>query len=209
MIAVVDYGIGNLGSIKNMLDRIGADSVVTSDTGTIAAADKLVLPGVGAFDRGMRKLREYGLVPVLEDKVRRQRAKILGICLGMQLFTSKSEEGEEPGLGWIEGETVRFRADEAAPDGSGILPVPHMGWNAAKVQNGACPLFEGLGSAPRFYFVHSYYVRTGNPSNVVARTLYGTEFTSALQDDNIFGVQFHPEKSHKFGMTLLANFAKL
>lgn len=209
MIAVIDYGIGNLGSIKSMLDRIGIESVITSDPSTIAKSDKLVLPGVGAFDRGMANLRSYGLLPILHDKVRNQRSMVLGICLGMQLLTSKSEEGREPGLGWIAGEAVRFRPGMSDSSQRGALPVPHMGWNETIVQNTESALFEGLGPSPRFYFVHSYYVRVDDPATTVARAHYGVDFTCALQQDNIFGVQFHPEKSHRFGMRLLANFAKL
>ncbi len=209
MIAIVDYGVGNLGSIKNMLDRIGAESLITCDAATIAAAEKIILPGVGAFDRGMQNLRTYGLIDVLEEKVRKQRTNFLAICLGMQLLTWRSEEGAERGLGWVEGDTIRFPSDLEAQEGVGRLPVPHMGWNALNVQHRACRLFEGLGSSPRFYFVHSYYVRPADTADVAARTVYGMEFTSAIQRDNIFGVQFHPEKSHKFGMTLLRNFANL
>jgi len=202
MIAIVDYGMGNLGSIHNMLRKVKADAVITSDRAVIEKADKLILPGVGAFDNAMRNLNQTGLVPVLNEKVLLQKTPILGICLGMQVITRGSEEGSIPGLGWIDADTIRFTFQDKA------MKVPHMGWNTVDVKR-ADPLFEGMYEEPRFYFVHSYYVKCCREENVLTTTSYGPDFCSSLVKENIRGVQYHPEKSHKFGMKLLQNFAEL
>jgi glutamine amidotransferase len=203
MIVVVDMGVGNIGSIVNMLKKVGAQAVVSSDPAVIEGADKLILPGVGAFDNGMRNLTERRLVPVLTRKVREERTPILGVCLGMQLFTERSAEGRLPGLGWLAADTVRFsfEADQ------GRLKVPHMGWNTLRVCR-PHPLFADLDDEPRFYFVHSYHLVCRDPGTVLAETSHGYAFPAAVGDGNIVGVQFHPEKSHRFGMRLLANFAE-
>ncbi|MCW5632659.1 MAG: imidazole glycerol phosphate synthase subunit HisH [Rubrivivax sp.] len=200
MIAIIDYKVGNLGSIRNMFKKIGIDSAITDDAATIAAAPRLVLPGVGAFDRGMEALHDSGLIPLLERRVLAERVPILGICLGMQLMARRSEEGARPGLGWIDAEVVRFRPADAA------LKVPHMGWNRI-VPTRECALMRNLPEQPRFYFVHSYHVRCRDDDDVIATTPYGETFHSAFHRANVWGVQFHPEKSHKFGMGLLRNFA--
>ena len=202
MITIIDYGMGNLGSIHNMMKKIGADAVVSRDPNQIANADKLILPGVGSFDHGMRNLDESGLRAALEDCVIQKRKPVLGICLGMQLMTRSSEEGELPGLGWIDAVTKKFRFDDP------LLKVPHMGWNMVDIRNEE-GLFGDMYSESRFYFVHSYYVSCCNPADTLATTSYGHEFTSAFRRENIMGVQFHPEKSHKFGMKLLQNFVEL
>ncbi len=204
MIVVVNYGIGNLGSVLNMLKKVGADAIISSDPVEIEKADKLILPGVGAFDAGMKHLMDSNLIGVLKEKARGRRAPTLGICLGMQMLMENSEEGELPGLGWIEGSNVRFRIEE----GNGHLKVPHMGWNTVTVKRHDS-LFKDLDDEARFYFVHSYRVVCKNDSDVLATTHHGDEFVSALQNGNIMGTQFHPEKSHKFGMKLLSNFAEL
>ncbi|MDD5593721.1 MAG: imidazole glycerol phosphate synthase subunit HisH [Candidatus Margulisbacteria bacterium] len=204
MIVIVDYGLGNLGSILNMLKKIGAEARISSDVSVIEKADKLILPGVGAFDNGMRNINDLGLLGVLEQKALKENVPVLGICLGMQLLTAKSEEGERPGLGWVEAKTVRFKFDD---DSSKGLKVPHMGWNnICRVKNN--PLFSGENDE-RFYFVHSYHVVCHDKENVISLTKYGYDFVSGFQKDNIYGVQFHPEKSHKYGMRLLRNFAEL
>jgi glutamine amidotransferase len=201
MITIVDYGMGNLGSVANMLRRIGADSEVTGDPVRIADASRILLPGVGAFDAAMERIDAAGIRPVLEDKALRQKVPILGICLGMQLLTRGSEEGALPGLGWIQGQTRRLPTD-------GGLKVPHMGWNVA-TRTRTCPLTEGLEGEIRFYFVHSYCVRTDDPQHTILGAHYGIDFAAAVQRDNIMGAQFHPEKSHRFGMQFLKNFAEL
>lgn len=203
MIAIVDYGMGNLGSIANMFKRIGAVAAITSDASVIAHADKLVLPGVGAFDAGMQNIRERNLLDVLNHKVITAKTPILGLCLGMQLFTERSEEGELPGLGWIAADTVRFRMSQQHAH----LKVPHMGWNSLTVKR-PHPIFQNLEDQARFYFVHSFYVRCDSAEDVLATTVYGDEFASVIVKDNIIGTQFHPEKSHTFGMELLRNFAE-
>lgn len=201
MITIVDYGMGNLGSIKNMFRRIGVQAQVSDDLGAISAARKLLLPGVGAFDKAMQRINSSAMRQVLDHKALEERIPILGICLGMQLLTRSSEEGVIEGLGWIAAETTRF---PVRPD----LKVPHMGWNVV-IPTRQSPLIEGLPDPSRFYFVHSYYVRVENEEDALLKTDYGLRFDSAIQHENIYGCQFHPEKSHKFGMKLLANFASL
>jgi glutamine amidotransferase len=201
VIAIVDYNTGNLGSIQNMLKKLGFASEITSDPARIEAADKLILPGVGAFDSGMENLERSGLVPLLEQRVLRARVPVLGICLGMQLMTRRSAEGQRAGLGWIDAEALRFEPCDEAPK------VPHMGWNRVEPARRS-PLVDELPDEPRFYFVHSFHVHCRHPNDVLLTTRYGIIFHSAFQRDNIAGVQFHPEKSHKFGMRLLDNYAR-
>lgn len=202
MIAVIDVGTCNLGSVRNMLRRIGAEVSITADASDLARADKYILPGVGAFDHGMRGLQ--ALRPVLEDCVLGEGRPLLGICLGMQMMAGASEEGLEPGLGWIPGQVERFRqGNEAAR-----LKVPHMGWNALHPER-AHPLLAGLEEGARFYFVHSFHFVCEDSSDVLARSSYGGSFASVIQRENLMATQFHPEKSHRFGMRLLRNFIGL
>jgi glutamine amidotransferase len=204
MIVIVDYGMGNLGSILNMFKRIGAKAIISSDLDIISKSEKLLLPGVGAFDNAMKKITESGMLEVLNQKALKDKIPVLGICLGMQLLTNSSEEGTLPGLKWIPGKTSSFKKlklDEK-------LNVPHMGWNLVK-KHGGSPLTEGFDENFRFYFVHSFYVKCENQENSILTTHYGIEFDSAIQKENIFGAQFHPEKSHKYGMKLFENFNKL
>lgn len=202
MITIVNYGMGNLGSMLNMFKRIGVKAGIESDPTLIRLAEKLVLPGVGAFDTAMTCINSVpGLREVLNHKALVEHAPVLGVCLGMQLLTRSSEEGKLPGLGWIPGVTSRFPKQEG-------LKVPHMGWNVARPETSS-PLTAGVGGEPRYYFVHSYYVQVANPAHSLMRTHYGLDFDSAIGNDNIYGVQFHPEKSHRFGMQILKNFAEL
>lgn len=204
MITIVDYGLGNLSSIKNMLRRMGFPSLITGDPEEISRAEKIVLPGVGAFDNGMRNIREKGLETVLRQKALIERVPVLGICLGMQLLCHSSEEGVEPGLGWVDGAVVRIVAE-----GNGVnLKVPHMGWNTVSIEN-ECALTKGFLPEMRFYFVHSYHAVCDRPGDVVLATDYGTRMVAALRSGNIMGTQFHPEKSHKYGMIVLRNFAEM
>lgn len=204
MIVIVDYGMGNLGSVYNMLKKVGTEAIVSSDPDLIAKADKLILPGVGAFDNGMKNLEARGLREILNRKVLTDGVPVLGICLGVQLFTHGSEEGTLHGLGWIDAETVRFRF----PSESTGLKVPHMGWNSITVKLDH-PLLKGFDEPPRFYFVHSYHVHCHDPGHILATATYGIEFTAAVVYQNVIGTQFHPEKSHKFGLKVLENFAKM
>jgi imidazole glycerol-phosphate synthase subunit HisH len=200
MITIVDFNMGNLGSIQNMLRKIGVESQITAEHERIASADRLVLPGVGAFDAGMGNLESAGLIEVLNRRVLQDRVPVLGICLGMHLMTRGSAEGRRRGLGWVKADTVRFAPADAS------LKVPHMGWNRVTAVRPS-PLTEDLPPDPRFYFVHSYFVRCHQPEDVVLTTSYGGPFHSGFQSANVFGVQFHPEKSHTFGAALLRNFA--
>ena len=203
-ILILNYGIGNLISVKNMLKKAGtSDVLISSNPQEIKNADKLILPGVGHFDFGMRKLKSSGLIPVIEQKVFEEGVPILGICLGAQLMTKSSEEGVEDGLGWVDAQTVSF---DKTKIGS-ALKIPHMGWNYVNPFKDSM-LFEGMHSDPRFYFVHSYHFKMNQPDDIWLQTEYGYEFCAAYQRDNIFACQFHPEKSHKFGLKLMENFVK-
>lgn len=200
MIAIVDYHAGNIGSIQNMLKKLGHNALITSDPDVISNADKIILPGVGAFDYGMRNLKRLNILPVLEDK-RHKNTPILGICLGAQLMCQSSEEGEEKGLGWIAGKVIRFKSIVADKK----YLVPHMGWDNVKPVKDS-KLFRNMLDNPRFYFVHSYYISCSDPEDRLIQNHYGSDFDSAFERQNLLGVQFHPEKSHKFGKQLLKNF---
>lgn len=200
-IIIVDYGMGNVGSVLNMFKRIGIEAEITADLRQIADAEKILLPGVGAFDHAMRRIIDAGFKEVLDQKALVDKIPILGICLGMQLLTRRSEEGNLPGLGWIAADTIRF-----PPMAS--IKVPHMGWNLVKPVTPSL-LTEGLSEESRYYFVHSYYVKVDKEDNSILRTKHGVEFDSGIHSGNIYGTQFHPEKSHKFGMELLKNFSKI
>jgi len=197
MIVIVNYNMGNVGSVYNMIKKIGFEALITSNINEIEKAKKIILPGVGAFDNGIINLKKLGLIEILEYKVFKERVPILGICLGMQLMTKKSEEGELQGLSWIDAETKRFVSD--------TYKIPHMGWNYVKIIKNS-DLFSSEFSEWRFYFVHSYYVECYNKDDILTTTFYIHDFVSSFQRENIIGVQFHPEKSHKFGMMLLKNF---
>lgn len=199
---IIDYGMGNISSIRNMLRYLGYSSVYSRDYQEIVSADHLILPGVGNFGVAMDNIKSLGLNSILDEAVEVKRIPILGICLGMQLMMTWSEEGSCAGLGWIEGEVRKF--DFSTAD----LKIPHMGWDYIK-QSQKSRIFEGLPESSRFYFVHSYYATCTNPDESLATTDYGGDFTSIIGRDNIYGVQFHPEKSHKFGMKILENFMRI
>jgi glutamine amidotransferase len=201
VITIVDYGMGNLGAVLNMFKRVGAPARISADLGCVREATKIVLPGVGAYDAAMKRINEGGLREVLEQKARVERVPLLGICLGMQLLTRGSDEGSEPGLGWIAADTRRFPALQD-------LKVPHMGWNVVQPTRDH-PLTANLPADSRFYFVHSYFVHVDDPADSLLRTHYGVDFDAAIAHGNIMGAQFHAEKSHRFGMTLFSNFAGL
>ena len=209
MIAVIDAGLGNIGSLLNMLDHLGLPALAARTPADLDRADRLILPGVGAFDHGMSLLRASGLIPAIEERVLHRQCPILGICLGMQLLGRSSEEGEAAGLGWIPAATRRFNFDAMT---GRCLRIPHMGWNDVRATspNNFLDLgLDELGQGPRFYFVHSYHVVCDDPGDIAARADYGSVFTAAVQHEHIYGVQFHPEKSHHWGKRLLKRFASL
>ena len=195
MITIIDYDIGNVGSIVNMLDYLGIKSNLTRSKNELLNAEKIILPGVGSFDAAISKLNDLGFSELIEQKVKYDKVPILGICLGMQLLLDSSEEGNSSGFGFIKGKSKKFEFDN--------LKVPHMGWNFVKEINSDTLLSNPIS---RFYFVHSYYVSLENQSDAWMTTNYGIDFVSAIRKGNIWGVQFHPEKSHVYGMNLLKEF---
>lgn len=201
MVGIINYGLGNLGSIQNMLKVIGEKSVVSDDIKKLDKCDRYILPGVGAFDAGMSKLNESGLVDFIKKVTLEDKKPLLGICLGMQLLGRRSEEGKLPGLGLIPFDNVRFQVENQN------LKVPHMGWDIVDFKKDI-PLLRGLTGKQRYYFVHSYHANCDMDENVMMTCEYGYEFAAAVVKENIMGVQFHPEKSHDFGMALLTNFVK-
>jgi glutamine amidotransferase len=204
MITIVDYGVGNLLSIVNMFRKIGVEARLSCNIDEISGADKLLIPGVGNFGHGMAMLRNNGFVEVLNDVVLSKKKPVLGICLGMQLLLEGSEEAPGvAGLGWISGQNKRF----VLPSDS-QLKVPHMGWSDVSATRSS-PLFKGFEDEARFYFVHSYHAVPTHVQNVLLTSHYGYEFACGIRQEHIFGVQFHPEKSHRFGMQLLKNFSEI
>ena len=196
-VAIIDYGLSNSNSVLNMIKWIGADGIITSDSKEIQEATHLILPGVGAFDSGMENLRKSNLIDVLSEEVLIKKKPILGICLGMQLLLDSSEEGNTKGLGWIDGYSRKFVFE------TNDLKIPHMGWNYIDIKKNN-DIINHLANS-KFYFVHSYFVDTPD-ENILTTTKYGKEFVSGIHKDNIYGFQFHPEKSHKYGMQLFKNF---
>ena len=201
MIGIVDYGLGNLTSVAGAVFKLGYEPVITCDADELARADKLILPGVGAFPDGMANLAERGLIDVLNDLVIKRRKPILGICLGFQLLGKSSEEFRDtPGLGWIDAAVTRLKPDDA------MLRVPHVGWNDLTQTRSDCILFDGIADGALFYFVHSFRMETPPDGAQVGSCDYGGPFTAAVQKGSVFGTQFHPEKSQQAGLTLLGNF---
>jgi imidazole glycerol-phosphate synthase subunit HisH len=203
MVAIVNYGLGNLTSILNMHKRLGLQAVITSDPEEIRRADRLLIPGVGHFKKGMDNLNESGLKQLLDELVLKEKKPVLGICLGAQLLTKHSEEGNVDGLGWVDAVTVRF--DQSKLNGR---KVPHMGWSDITVKDDN-PLWLNLPAEPRFYHVHTFHFVFEQPAEISATATYGYEFVCAFRKENIYGTQFHPEKSHKFGMKVLENFSRI
>jgi glutamine amidotransferase len=197
MITIVDYKMGNVGSIANMLKRTGHESLITSKVSDIEKASMIVLPGVGSFDKAIENLDTLKLIEILNKKALIEKTPVLGICLGMQLMAKDSEEGKLQGLGWFDAYVVHFKVKNHK--------VPHMGWNTVKIAK-PDKIFSDVKAEQRFYFVHSYHMQCLNKEAILTTTEYEYEFTSAITKDNITGVQFHPEKSHKYGMQLLKNW---
>lgn len=202
LVTIIDYGIGNLQSVAAALRRTGADVRVSAETADVLAADKLVLPGVGSLQAGMSCLHERGLIDTLERRVLKEKTPILGICLGLQMFTRRSEEGDVSGLGWLAAETRRLPFSQAHEP-----KVPHLGWNEVRFDPGRT-LLAGVPPQTCFYFAHSYTVCCDRSEDVLATTHYGVDFVSAVHAGNIYGIQFHPEKSHSAGHRLLSNFVE-
>lgn len=203
MITVVDYGAGNIGSVVNMIRKSGGQVAATGSVGELADAEKILLPGVGSFDNAMTRLKNLGLVDVLQERAA-AGVNFLGICLGMQLLATHSEEGSIPGLGLIPGAVRKFKFDGECSS----LKIPHMGWNRVRAVR-EHSLANGLDQDARFYFVHSYFYDCDNPEDVLFSARYGIDFAAGVQRGNVMGVQFHPEKSHRYGMQLLKNFIEL
>jgi glutamine amidotransferase len=202
MIVIVDYGLGNVRSIHAKIAQMGENVKISNLISDIEIADKLILPGVGAFDTGMKNLKELNLIQILNKKIIHERTPVLGICLGMQLFTKKSEEGMQEGLSYIDAETIRFRFNNGI-----TMHIPHMGWNTIQKKRDI-PVLSGITDNSRFYFVHSYHVICHVSQEIITTTSYGYNFPSIIEKENILGVQFHPEKSHKQGIALLKNFVR-
>jgi glutamine amidotransferase len=200
MIAIIDYDVGNVDAIKNMLGRLGFESKITSDLKDIESASRIILPGNGSYDACLRKIKSNGLIPLLEFKVFEEHTPLLGICVGAQILGNFSNEGKEKGLGWVDMEVVRFPK-------SLRLPVPNMGWRNVSLNIKNHYLIANMDADPRFYFVHSYFMKPKNEKNILLLSDYGFPFAAAIVQDNIIGVQFHPEKSHRFGRALLSAFA--
>jgi imidazole glycerol-phosphate synthase subunit HisH len=204
VIALVDYGLGNIQAFANIYRRLNIPVTVARTPEEVVKAEKIILPGVGAFDWAMTRLNQSGMRECLDDLAKVHKRPVLGVCVGMQMMAARSEEGRLPGLGWIVGEVRRFDEKRFRQK----TQLPHMGWNNASPKRND-GLFKGLHTNPRFYFLHSYYFACDRADDVLALTDYDGEFASAVQSGNAFGVQFHPEKSHRFGIELLKNFADL
>jgi glutamine amidotransferase len=204
MIAIVNYGLGNITAFANVYYKLNIPFCIARKSGDFDGATKIILPGVGSFDYAMQLLNNSGMRETLDNKVLKEKIPVIGICVGMQMLANTSEEGVLPGLGWIDGEVKKF----ILPVASSTMRIPHMGWNTIKPvhSNG---LLKGMDEESRFYFLHSYYFKCSNPSDIIATTTYDIEFECAVKSVNVYGVQFHPEKSHGWGVELLRNFAEL
>lgn len=202
-VVIIDYGTGNVNSVKRVLDRLGVRSVVSASAPDVVDADKIILPGVGHFAKAMSKLREIGLLEALNEAVIVKRTPVLGICLGMELMAMRSEEGDAQGLGWLDAEAVRFEVSDRMR-----FKVPHMGWNRISLKKSSL-LMNGVDDGSEFYFAHSYHLRTNDQKDVLSETRYESDFASSIEKGNIFGVQFHPEKSHDAGARILKNFIEI
>ena len=199
MIKIISYGVGNIDAFYNIYKRLNIEVGIAANSSELEGADHLILPGVGSFDYAMMRLNQSGMREALDNKVLVEGIPVIGICVGMQMMAKRSDEGIETGLGWIDGEVLKFNSKQ--------LLVPEMGWNSVEYNDDA--LFEGLSDSPRFYFLHSYYFKCNNRSDVIGTSEYGSTFDSVVRHGNIYGIQCHPEKSHSNGVRLLQNFSKI
>jgi glutamine amidotransferase len=204
MITIVDYGMGNLGSIKNTFRRLNIEVNITSTPSDILKAERIILPGVGAFDQGIHNLKERGLLQALTTSVMNNQIPFLGICLGMQLLSNRSEEGKKDGMGWIDADTVLFHFNN--PDDH--RKIPHIGWNSLNLVR-ENSIVADVTPDDRFYFVHSYHISNIDNNLIIGTTEYGYSFPSVIRQDNILGIQCHPERSHRSGLKILQNFMRL
>lgn len=204
MITVVDYGLGNIRAFTNMYKRMNIATQVATRVGDLAQVTRIVLPGVGAFDHAMELLQESGMRPRLDELVQEHKVPVLGVCVGMQILAESSEEGSLPGLGWVPGRVRSFASEARAAS----LPLPHMGWNDVVPDAARSDLFKGLAGNARFYFLHSFFFECASATDVVATAHYGIDFACAVRAGNVYGAQFHPEKSHHYGAALLKNFSE-
>ncbi|MBI4404001.1 MAG: imidazole glycerol phosphate synthase subunit HisH [Deltaproteobacteria bacterium] len=202
MLVIVDYGVGNLNSIINLCNRLDVQATVARDLSDIEKATKLILPGVGHFARAMDNLKQSGVIPILTRKVKEEKTPLLGFCVGMQLLAKHSEEGDVDGLGWIDAQVVKFRFDKQTLK----LKIPHVGFNTIATKES--PIFKHVPDKSRFYFTHSYHLVCRDVRNVIGTTEYGYSFPSVIQDEKIYGTQFHPEKSHQAGINLIRGFVE-
>jgi imidazole glycerol-phosphate synthase subunit HisH len=203
LIGIIDYGLGNINSVRNVVEHVGGSCRIIKTASELDGVTQLILPGVGAFDHGMAGLRQRGFVDALNDLVMGSGLPVLGICLGMQLMCRSSEEGQSQGLGWVDAHVRRIPPSELP-----ALKVPHMGWKSVTLR-AKCALFQPHDATHRFYFVHSYHAVCVSPDDIVATVVHGREMTAAFRHGNVFGVQFHPEKSHRFGKALIKRFVSL
>jgi len=204
VIAIIDYGLGNVRAFANVYHNLNIPVIIAKKREDLKEASKLLLPGVGAFDYAMQRLNDSGMREMIDQKVLGEKIPVLGICVGMQMLAKKSEEGVLPGLGWIDAQVKKF----IFPSHTTTMRIPHMGWNTIQLMR-SNSLLKGLDNESQFYFLHSYYFKCSNSSNAIATTNYEGEFESAVNYNNVYGVQFHPEKSHQWGILLLENFAKI
>jgi imidazole glycerol-phosphate synthase subunit HisH len=204
MITIVDYGLGNVAAFATVYNKANVKVAIAKTADELKSASKLILPGVGHFDHAMRLLQQSGMREPLDEMVLGDRVPVIGVCVGMQMLARSSDEGELPGLGWIDATVRSFKSHEETRN----MSIPHMGWNDVKPLSGS-PLFAELEADARFYFLHSYFMSCDRTEDVLAVCNYGSDFACAVQSSNIYGVQFHPEKSHHFGDRLLRNFAGL
>lgn len=202
-LVIIDYGMGNLRSVQKKILKVGASAIISSEINMIQKADKLILPGVGHFANGVIKLKEKNIWEILNEKVLIKQTPILGICLGMQLMANQSEEGNEIGLGWFDANNIKFKIEDTLK-----YKVPHIGWNDVVFEKDSV-LYKDIPKDAKFYFVHSYHIKCNNQSDILTTTEYEYQFTSSIQKDNIFGTQFHPEKSHDWGELIFRNFVRL